>query len=789
MEQESQAEIQNLQKAVEQTQKNKEKQLKNIKCYTSCPKQYPELVKEREVREDQAKKRCDELVHSLRNKIKALKDGLTEEAWSSAGKERQLTKRRRIQKRNYSSDESSEADKSINEEVVGGEMSADNVIEIDDSDNSYESVNEDPDSDSAESNDDDKISSLGDSTVGGREINSEGVIEIDDSNDDVDVEKNHEMTEDAGDSSSSESDEDDQKIKEGEQTNPGGDDSFGTESAIGRRGGIEGADGNNYNLEESSKGGSETDAYSIDIDDPDDGNTNKGNNDESDDDLNYNDEMNEISKIRESKLTMAIQGFKSKSREYEKDATRISGDEEIQKDTISIPYDPETITHHGQRYYKGRCYKVKVTTRDDNIYSTVGILRFLQEKQNLLLARCVLIVPFEHTQLGMEDDDVDYVADYKPSSHVQVHQHVADLPITDLETESEEIKTIPSLIYEPQGPGSGCWQKFGYFFDKSKVKRRGRRRDLKILDIFVGAGGMHQGYRNAGFKTVKAVDNDKSAIQTLAANYKGISVYEGDAKDLVQHLDTPAGRNLIGRIDHVHVSPPCQGFSGANRYGGPDDLANNELSMSIVDFVRVTKCTTAVFENVLGMWRRKHLHYVKNIVKELLKLGYQIRCASLKACDYGDPQKRPRFFIFVSHKSCPPPSIPKKTHGDDPDLLPFVTVKDALSHLQNSDGTMPNMNGKTTTLQPGEHGVVRLDANGLAPTIRASSVPPFHYDEDRCINVREAASLQSFPVDYMFHGDLRSQYRQVGNAVPVELATAVAQSIRQILVYEYEEVD
>ena len=86
MEQESQAEIQNLQKAVEQAQKNKEKQLKNIKCYTSCPKQYPELVKEREVREDQAKKRCDELVHSLRNKIKALKDGLTEEAWSERRK-------------------------------------------------------------------------------------------------------------------------------------------------------------------------------------------------------------------------------------------------------------------------------------------------------------------------------------------------------------------------------------------------------------------------------------------------------------------------------------------------------------------------------------------------------------------------------------------------------------------------------------------------------------------------------------------------------------------------------
>ena len=102
---------------------------------------------------------------------------------------------------------------------------------------------------------------------------------------------------------------------------------------------------------------------------------------------------------------------------------------------------------------------------------------------------------------------------------------------------------------------------------------------------------------------------------------------------------------------------------------------------------------------------------------------------------------------------------------------------------------MLNMNARKTSLQPGQHGLVRLDPNSLAPAIRASSIPPFHYSQDRCINVREAACLQSFPTDYVFHGDIRSQYRQVGNAVPIELATAIAQSIRQILIYEYEQED
>jgi len=307
------------------------------------------------------------------------------------------------------------------------------------------------------------------------------------------------------------------------------------------------------------------------------------------------------------------------------------------------------------------------------------------------------------------------------------------------------------------------------------------------LDLFAGAGGMSIGYKNAGFKSVASVENDSSATQTMRANFKGVNVYEGCVNDFLKHLDEPAMKTLLGRIDHVHVSAPCQGFSGKNRRGGVNDLANNELSMSIVEAVKVTKCTTAVFENVLGMWRRKHLHYVKNITKELMKLGYQVRCEPLRACSYGDPQKRPRFFIFISQKSAPPPLIPQRTHGVEQNILSFVTVKEALSTLQNSETTLFNIDGKTTSLRPGEHGVVRLDPDGLAPAICASSVPPIHWEEDRCITVREAATLQSFPTDYVFHGDLRSQYRQVGNAVPVALATAVAQSVRHVLLYEYEQ--
>jgi DNA (cytosine-5)-methyltransferase 1 len=196
-----------------------------------------------------------------------------------------------------------------------------------------------------------------------------------------------------------------------------------------------------------------------------------------------------------------------------------------------------------------------------------------------------------------------------------------------------------------------------------------------------------------------------------------------------------------------------------------------------------------VFENVVGIWQRKNIHYMKNIAKEIMRLGYQVRCTVLRACDYGDPQTRPRFFMFIAKNNLPMPSFPSKTHGSgDMHLWPYVSVKDALSQLAY-DSSLTNTNGRKTRLKPGQHGVLRLMPHRASPTILANGALPFHHEEDRCINVREAASLQSFPPWYHFEGDLSSQYRQVGNAVPVGLATAVAQCFRQVLLYEYSDID
>jgi len=287
----------------------------------------------------------------------------------------------------------------------------------------------------------------------------------------------------------------------------------------------------------------------------------------------------------------------------------------------------------------------------------VGIQSFITS----CLARCILVVKFQDTLLG-ENDGLNYEANYIPESHVQVYKQIENIPLSELDGESNDIKEIPSLIYEPQTLGS--WSIFGYFYDRSKMKRTRKRTEIKSLEIFTGAGGSLQGYHNNGFKTIMAVEKDKEAARTLQENNKDVHVSSQCVRDIIKEyatLKSLKSFTILRRIDHVHLSPPCQGFSSANRNATPSesDLANNDLSLMTNEILRMTSCSTAVFENVIGMWRRKNIHYIKNIVKGALQDGFQVRCTTLKACDYGDPQKRPRFFIFLSKKSVPVPSIPR----------------------------------------------------------------------------------------------------------------------------------
>jgi hypothetical protein len=176
-------------------------------------------------------------------------------------------------------------------------------------------------------------------------------------------------------------------------------------------------------------------------------------------------------------------------------------------------------------------------------------------------------------------------------------------------------------------------------------------------------------------------------------------------------------------------------------------------------------------------------------------------CIKLKlpraACDYGDPQIRPRLIILAAKHFVECPKRPSPTHvdprlgkevvGGPQGKAPFVTVGNVIEQFRHSK-SYPNMDVmKTTNSKPGDPDTEQLKADRLAPAVLASGPRIFHYMEDRCISVREAAALQSFPNHYEFFGTQTEQYKQVGNSVPCNLARAIAKSIDQSLRFVYRE--
>lgn len=130
------------------------------------------------------------------------------------------------------------------------------------------------------------------------------------------------------------------------------------------------------------------------------------------------------------------------------------------------------------------------------------------------------------------------------------------------------------------------------------------------------------------------------------------------------------------------------------------------------------------------------------------------------------------------------PEWPQPTHGPN-GSQPYTTVKDALEFLRSPAAqNFPNMKLPEVKAFDPAQGHVRLPKNDLAPAVKCSG-DVFHYDEDRLLSVRERATLQSYPLDYEFHGSPKEKEKQAGNSNPVRFSAAIARFIRQSLRYLY----
>ena len=384
---------------------------------------------------------------------------------------------------------------------------------------------------------------------------------------------------------------------------------------------------------------------------------------------------------------------------------------------------------------------------------------------------------------------------------------------------------------------------------------------LTTVDLFCGAGGITEGFRQAGYRCLYGNDIMKEAVETFAYNHPESIADNGP----IEEVDPAAIRAQLGlsrgELDVLVGGPPCQGFS-INAPGRFLEDSRNRLFKHYLRFLVEFEPKAFLFENVPGLLSFADGGVFRQIKQEFAALGYQVSAKILFAAHYGVPQERWRLIILGSKKSTPI-QHPEPTHwavgranfrggreltfglvpGDAEGLLPATTVAAALSdlpRLEMGEGAeevgytgnaeslfarqMRNPEGVTfnhfacrlskqniermTYVKPGgswrdipcellPRGMQRarrsdhtkrygrLHPDGLAGTVMTKCDPHWGTvilpDQNRTLTVREAARFQSFPDSYRFLGPRVSQYEQVGNAVPVLMARAIATRIREHL--------
>ena len=360
-------------------------------------------------------------------------------------------------------------------------------------------------------------------------------------------------------------------------------------------------------------------------------------------------------------------------------------------------------------------------------------------------------------------------------------------------------------------------------------------RSLTAIDLFCGAGGLSEGFRQAGFHVLAGQDYDERAGATFAATHHGAKFIGGPIQDVTpQQLLKAAGKKR-GEIDVIVGGPPCQGYSVYNHQRGVTDPRAG-LFREYLRIVKGIQPRWLVMENVTGITSIAGGNIVQEIFEGMTSLGYRVDMKVLRAEEFGVPQERRRVF-FIATRTDAPILFPEPTHG--PDLLPFVTVWDAISDLpklENGDKSAPRAYTKRpqNSYQALLRGACTIVQNHSASRLsrvneeRMKHIPPggswrdipfdllpagmkmakrsdhtkrygrpkktelactiltkcdvhwgayIHPVQDRAFTVREAARLQSFPDFFTFHGSSTEQYVQVGNAVPPLLGRRVAESV------------
>lgn len=355
---------------------------------------------------------------------------------------------------------------------------------------------------------------------------------------------------------------------------------------------------------------------------------------------------------------------------------------------------------------------------------------------------------------------------------------------------------------------------------------------IPVISLFSGAMGLDLGLEAAGFEVILAVECDRQAVETIRANRPGLHVIERKIEDVTTEEILETAGLKVGGAFIVSGGPSCQSFSTAGSRRSLGDPRGG-LFRHFVRIVEEAQPKFFLMENVKGMLSAAIMHRPLNqrgpgfppleadeelgsafrvIVAELRRLNYYTVFDVLNAADYGTPQSRERI-LFIGSRDGKRVEMPSPTHAAEPkdDLKKWANLRSAISNLDASKAEGARLvpsQAKYLKLIPeggnwrdlpdnlkeealggafhswgGRSGFYRRlswdrPSPALPTTPDAKATMLCHPTDLRPLNIREYARIQQFPDGWKFAGSLTSQYRQIGNAVPVGLGTALGGAIK-----------
>ena len=326
--------------------------------------------------------------------------------------------------------------------------------------------------------------------------------------------------------------------------------------------------------------------------------------------------------------------------------------------------------------------------------------------------------------------------------------------------------------------------------------------DATCIDLFAGAGGTALGFSNAGINHVLLNEFDKNAAQALKDN--------SDAPGLTWVIDDRDVHDVEFspyQAEIMQAGFPCQAFSYAGKSKGFEDTRGT-LFFEFARAIHVVQPKIAIGENVRGLERHDGGRTLKTMLAALDDLGYRVNYKILRAQYLDVPQKRERLIIFAVRKDLDCPILFPKERDY------FISLKQALEGCPDSEGQeypekkrkvmervpeggcwrdLPDdvareYMGGSYHLSGGRTGMARR-LSWDQPSLTLTCAPAqkqterCHPSETRPLKVREYARIQTFPDDWSFSGSLANQYKQIGNAVPVNLGYHVGRCVLASLGY------